>query len=164
MKSIGILRHWFARGICSLQFLPLPELQAPAVLLGSRFLLLWEAAPTSSSSASLGTLSRREGKAWHGTEQRLPNLDLDFPLEFFSRIPEIFPHLLGSVSPCGHGDEPTLVLIRGKRESMAAAISWCRRADAQSVFAQAGFSEHRLEKVAGNHFSPQSKVVFSCQH
>lgn len=59
--------------------------------------------------------------AWHGTVWGLPNLDLHFPLEFFSRIPEIFPHLLGSVSPCGHGDEPTLVLIRGKRKSTAAS-------------------------------------------
>lgn len=28
------------------------------------------------------------------------------------------------------------------------------------MFAEAGFSEHRLENAAGNHFSPQSKLVF----
>lgn len=40
----------------------------------------------------LALFSCRMGKkkAWHGTLQRLPNLDLDFPFQFFSRILAVF--------------------------------------------------------------------------
>lgn len=38
------------------------------------------------------------------------------------------------------------------------------RADSQSMFAEAGFSESSLKQTAGDHFAQYSKVVFSCQH
>lgn len=138
VKSVGILRHWFARGICSLQFLLLPELQAPAVLLGSRFLLLWEAAPTSSSSASLGTLSL----AWHGVGIAKPWLTLSLGVLFQD------PWDLSSPAGLSFSLWPRWWANTGAHpwEEEIHSSQLFLGADAQSMFAQAGFSEQGWRK------------------
>lgn len=128
-SSIGIWRHRFARGICSLQFLPLPELQAraqAAVLPGSRFLLVC----LRGSSYQLFL-----GFSWHpwASGREKPGMA---PCEDCQTLPETFPWSsfpgsLRSFLTCSvpadavtsgdHSEQPMLVLVCGKRKSMAAS-------------------------------------------
>lgn len=122
-NSIGILRHWFARGICSLQVLPLPELQArqkPLSCLEADSCWFERQLLPAPPRLLLAPSNQWEGKAWHGTVWRLPDPDWDFPLEFFSRIPEIFSHLLGSSWHRRCSQQAQLLLV-----TRATSQYWC---------------------------------------
>lgn len=139
MDAVWSKQHWHFEALVCKRNLQLAGPASPwapgsakaAVLLGSRFLLVWEAAPTSSSSASLGTLKPvgRKSLAWHRVKIARPWLRLSLgvlfpdPWNLFSPAwlqltPSVLP--AGAVTACDQSDQPILVLICGKRKSMAA--------------------------------------------